>query len=346
MRILIVKLSAVGDVVHTLPALAALRSAHPGAHIAWAVHPGPANLLQGHPQLDEVMVLPRRPWGPKSPPRRELMALLRAEGRRWDVAVDFQGLTKSGLVAWLSGARRRIGFAGAASREINRVFMTERVACREQQVIRMNLELAAPLGAATGEARAVLHTTESDDAHIAAWAAAEGVSGRGFVVLDPFAGWKTKLWETPKWVTVARRAQGELGLRPLVFYGPGERDHALALAGAMREHNSDPVVAPNTTLREYVALLRAHAGAMVGADTGPMHLAAALGIPTVALFGPSDSRRNSPVFSGARFESLQDFSQPCAGTFVRECRFHDPGLCQRGIPAEAVVESLGRLLSR
>jgi len=340
-----VRLSAVGDVVHTLPALNALRAAMPGAHIAWAVQRGAANLLEGHPQLDQVILLPRRPGGKGSPPLRELLSSIRADGARWDVAIDFQGLAKSGVITRLSGARQRIGFSGSASREGNFLFMNRRVTPKTVNVITMNLELLAPLGVQATDARAVLHTTPQDEEKIVAWAGREGVTGEKFLVLDPFAGWVTKKWETPKWLTVARRAQGELGLRPLVFYGPGEREAAGALAGAMREHRSDPVLAPDTTLREYVALVRAHGAAIVAGDTGPMHIAAAAGVPAVAIFGPSDSRRNAPAFAGARYETLQDFTQPCAGTFARTCRHHDPGLCMHGVSAEETLEALARLVS-
>jgi ADP-heptose:LPS heptosyltransferase len=336
----------VGDVVHTLPALNALRTAMPHAHIAWAVQRGAANLLEGHPQLDQVIVLPRRPGGKGSPPLRELLAAVRDNGRRWDAAIDFQALAKSGLVTFASGARLRIGFARAASREGNFLLMNRRVEPKSRNVIGMNLELLGPLGVAAAAAKAVLHTTAADDEAVAAWARREGVAGERFLILDPFAGWVTKKWETHKWLTVARRAQDELGVRPLVFYGPGERDAATALTGAMREHRCDPVLAPDTTLREYVALARSHGAAVVAGDTGPMHIAAALGVPAVAIFGPSDSRRNAPAFSGARFETLQDFTQPCAGTFARTCRHHDPGLCMRGVSAEEALEALARLLGR
>ena len=131
--------------------------------------------------------------------------------------------------------------------------------------------------------------------------------------------------------------------RSVIFFGPGERGHADELARAMHAAGADAVTAPPTTLRQYSALLKRHSAVMVGADTGPMHMAAAAGVPTVAIFGPSCSRRNAPVFAGARFEVLQDWAQPCAGTFTRRCPHHAPGLCQQGVSVDDVFAALARV---
>jgi len=340
-RILIVRLSAIGDVVHALPVLDALRRALPDAHLGWAAHPGPAGLLEGHPQLDELVLIPRRDWTPGG-----LMRMRRAlrAGGRWDVAVDVQGLTKSGVVALLSGARERIGFAGPASREVNALFTNRRVRPREAAVIRMNLELLRPLGLEPGDARAILHETAEDAAYVQAWADQAGVGPRTTLLLDAFAGWETKFWPRERWVMVAREAVRCHGLRPLVAFGPHEKDAAVALVGDLTAAGCDAVLPPSTTLRQFTALVRRFAAAAVGGDTGPMHIAAAVGVPTVMMFGPSDASRNAPVFAGARFETLQDSSQPCAGTFARRCKHHAPGHCMDGITPDSVLAALGRLV--
>lgn len=347
-RILIVKLSAVGDVVHALPVLNALRTAFPRAHLGWAVHPGASNLLEGHPQLDELIVLPRRKLFSRGwKPLREKVAELRGGGRgRWDWAIDIQGLTKSGLVAALSGARRRIGFAGPDSRELNALFMTDRVRFTRSHVVSNNLALLAPLGIGRpGPARAVLHVTDEDRAVIAQWARREGVEGERFLVIDAFAGWPTKLWDHARWAEVMARMERERGIRPLVFFGPGERRHAEELAARAAGRGARPVLAPDTTLRQYIALLEAHAAAFAGGDTGPMHIAAAGGVPTVALYGPSDSKRCVPAFEGARYVTLQDFSQPCAATGARRCPHHpQPGQCLAALTSDAVLEALGQVM--
>lgn len=341
-RILIVKLSAVGDVVHTLPALHALRTHLPAAHIGWVAHPGPANLLEGHPELDELILLPRRPsqYGGLAG-FRSLLANLRSDAAGWDYAVDFQGLTKSGLVTLFSGATERVGFGDKNSREINPLLINHRIRTRNRQVIQMNMELLAPLGVPPDTpACAVFPENDEDTRYINRWLASAGLVGERFLILDPFAGWETKLWPTENWLETARLARETRGLRSIIFHGPEERSHAAHLVGKI----PGAVLPPETSLRQYVALLRQCAAAMVAADTGPMHIAAALGVPVVALYGPSDRHRNSPTFNDARFIALQDDAQPCAHTFSRRCKFHEPGQCMATLTPEMVIESLEELL--
>lgn len=343
-RILIIKLSAVGDVVHTLPALNALRTVYPHAHIGWVAHPGVANLLENHPQIDELIILPRRPkqyGGWKG--FREIVANLRSHGKKWDYAIDFQGLTKSGLVMMFSGAAERIGFGNKWSREINRLFVNHAVSPAAEPVIQMNIGLLEPLNVSPDSpATAYFVTEESDETHIAQWATGLGIGQEKFLIIDPFAGWETKLWHVTNWVELARLVREKFGLRSLVFHGPHEEDKARQLAELIGQ---DAIIAPPTTLRQYIALLKSHAAAMVAADTGPMHIAAANRVPVVALFGPSDSNRNAPTFSNAHFEVLQDWNQPCAGTFTRKCPHHEPGDCMKTLTPQAVLEKLDLLLS-
>lgn len=340
-RILIVKLSAVGDVVHAMPALGALRKAYPGAKLGWAVHPGVANLLQHHPQIDELIVVPRGIHGIF--PR----VISRLHGRGgWDCAIDFQGLTKSGLAARLSGAHKRIGFAGPNSREFNRFFMNMQVEPTHENVIQQNMDLLKPLGIEDAPAEANMHCAAEDYQKIRNWAKQVRIEGERFVVMDPFAGWPSKVWKNANWVELAWLVKQACGTRPLVFFGPGEQESGNKLAWEMRTRGCSAVVAPQTTLREYIALLRLHATGLVGGDTGPMHIAAAAGIPTVALYGASDSRRNAPAFANAKYEVLQDFGQPCAGTFERRCPYHkEPGQCLSSIEPRKVLEALKRVLA-
>lgn len=343
-RILIVKLSAVGDVVHTLPALHTLRAHLPHAHIGWVSHPGPANLLEGHPDLDELIILPRRPaqYGGVSG-FKQLVRNLKSDSGGWDWAIDFQGLTKSGLVALISGAAERVGFGNKWSRELNPLLINHRVQTKSLQVIQMNMELLAPLGVpADSPAKAILPCTEDDRNYIQRWLAAAGLVGERFLILDPFAGWETKLWPVSHWIETANIAKKKLGLRSIIFHGPEERTRAAQLIAKL----PGAVLPPETTLRQYVALLQQCAAAMVAADTGPMHIAAALGVPVVALYGPSDPRRNAPTFEGARFTTLQDDTQPCAGTFARKCKHHESGQCMATLEPGTVVDELGILIKR
>lgn len=340
-RILIVKLGAVGDVVHTLPALQALRKHLPDAHIGWVAHPGPAGLLKDHPAIDELIILPRRPkqYGGWSG-FKQLVQKLRSDKPGWDYAIDFQGLTKSGLVALISGARERVGFAHRGSRELNPLFINNRVATGARSVIRMNMELLTPLGVPSDSPAIATYPDGAAQAQdVMDWRATSSLGAERFLILDPFAGWQTKLWPAENWIETSRLAHERLGLRSLAFYGPGEIDHARQLAAKM----PNALLAMETDLLQYVALLRQCAAAMVAADTGPMHMATSLGIPTVALFGPSDPKRNGPYFEGARFTTLQDETQPCANTFARRCRYHESGQCMATLTPEMVVDALVQL---
>lgn len=341
-RILIVKLSAVGDVVHALPALHALRRHLPNAHIGWVAHPGPANLLEGHPEIDELILLPRRPsqyGGWKGFAR--LVRDLRSDKPGWDWAFDMQGLTKSGLVALISGARERVGFGDKNSRELNPLLINHRIPTISRQVIQKNIELLQPLGVPPDQpAEAILPCSPEDTDYVNRWLVNAGLLGQRLLVLDPFAGWETKLWPVGHWTALAATARDTLGLRPLIFHGPEERPRAAQLV----EMIPGAVLPPETTLRQYVALLRQCAAAMVAADTGPMHIAASQGVPVVALYGPSDPDRNSPVFANARFTTLQDETQPCAGTFARKCPHHEPGQCMATLSPDMVLEALTALL--
>jgi heptosyltransferase-1 len=241
----------------------------------------------------------------------------------------------------MSGARERIGFAGKNSRELNPLFINHRVKPGARSVIRMNMELLAPLGVpADAPAIAVYPDTARDAADIRDWRANSSLGAERFLILDPFAGWETKLWPAENWIETARLANEKLGLRSMVFYGPGEIDHARQLSKKM----PGAILSMETTLLQYVALLRQCAAAMVGGDTGPMHIAASLGVPTVALYGPSDPARNGPWFTGAKFTTLQDETQPCANTFARKCPHHQPGHCMDTLTPQMVVNSLSQLL--
>ncbi|MGE0128660.1 MAG: lipopolysaccharide heptosyltransferase I [Blastocatellales bacterium] len=295
MRILIVKLGAIGDVVHTLPALAALRRAMPGAHIAWAVEQGgAAKILQGNPLLDELIELDMRGW------RKSLMnaetqlairkAMARLRNARFDLSLDFQGLMKSAMVARLARVPRRIGFAREALREPASAFMlTERVPVDDDDhIIKKNLKLAEHLGCdVSGEYEFPISLSEDDERF--AWEQAERLDGR-FAILNPGGGWPTKLWGAENFGAIAGRLVEAYGIHSIVTYGPGEEELAQMVTYKSR---LGAAITLDTTLKQFFALAR-HARLFIGGDTGPMHIAAAARAPIVAIFGPTESRRNGP----------------------------------------------------
>jgi lipopolysaccharide heptosyltransferase I len=276
-RLLVVRLSALGDVIHTIPAAVALRRALPGTSIAWVVEKPYAELVERVAGLRAIPVSMKR-WSRNLRDSRgeirsavgELRSFARAQA-----SIDFQGLVKSAALAAISGARRRHGFDVYAIREKPAlIFINERSAVRtDRHVIDWNFDLAAAVAPIERNPDVDFNPFVAD-----ATPALEALAGR--VVLLPGAGKANKLWPSPHFAELARR----LGPRALAVWGPGELDLARAIGCE---------VAPPTSLRVLAYLLR-HASAVVGSDTGPLHLAAALHTPLVGLYGPTNPRRNGP----------------------------------------------------
>jgi lipopolysaccharide heptosyltransferase I len=295
MRILIVRLGAIGDVVHTLPALAALRRGMPDAHISWAVEQGgPAKLLRGSAQLDELIELDLREW------RKSLMnvetqtairkAMAGLRNARFDLSLDFQGLLKSAMVARLARVPRRIGFAREALREPASAFMlTERVAVDDKDhVIKKNLKLVEHLGCDVSREYEFPIALSEDDERFAE-RQVEANDGN-LAILNPGGGWPTKLWSPEGFGAIADRLWESRAIRSVVTYGPGEEALARSVVESSR---ADAAVALDANLKQFFALAR-RAKLFLGGDTGPMHIAAAARAPIVAIFGPTESRRNGP----------------------------------------------------
>ena len=306
MRILIVKLSSIGDVVHTLPAAALLRRAMPKAHISWVVERRASEILKGSPAIDELIEIDTRAWRKKAL-SKETLADIRgkldrvrsgpstngARAAQFDVAIDFQGLIKSGIVALATGAARRIGFETGELREkASRVFLSEQVATsHEKHVIEKNIALARSLidGEPSGESHyeVPIHVLPEDEEF------AERVIARigsPFAIINPGGGWPTKLWATDRYGEVADWLRSERKMKSIVTFGPGEETLAEAVAASSQSGSAHPVA---STLKQYVALAR-RASLFVGGDTGPLHLAAASKTPIVGLYGPTSPERNGP----------------------------------------------------
>lgn len=341
-RILVVRLSAVGDCVHALPAVRALRRARPEAHIAWAVDDRSAPLLEGLADVDELLVMPRRALRGKGRwARWRLLNDFRRRLRegRFDAAVDLQGLAKSALLGFFSRAPLRLGLSRAdGGREMSRLFYTRTPQVPEgaRHVAERSRALLAPLGVPLEEELPAPEIPEHPGAagRVGAALAEAGLPPEGFAVLNPGAGWPTKLWPLEHFAELAGLLRGELGLQVLVtWHGAAERAMAgrIAASGAARP-------APETDLQALAALLR-RAALFVGADTGPTHVAGAVGTPTVALFGPSDAERNRPL--GPRVEVLTA-GRDCSPCWRRAGCARDRE-CMRTISPRAALEAARRL---
>jgi lipopolysaccharide heptosyltransferase I len=280
-RILIVRLTALGDVIHGLPVACALRAALPDAVLGWVVEGRTAELLAGHPALDHVIAVPRR-W--LKSPRAILDVRRRLRELRFDLTIDLQCLTKSAVAAWLSGARRRIGKAGEHGRELSRWLHNELVAVSGRHVIDHYLEMLKPLGIERPAVEFDLPERVVDARTVDDFLRSANLLRRQFAVLNPGAGWPSKIWPADRYGAVAARLRDERGLRSVAAWGdPAERGLAEAIVAASR---GAAILAPPTSIPELAALCR-RAAMFVGSDTGPMHLAVAVGTPTISLHGPS-----------------------------------------------------------
>ena len=287
MRVLIVRLGALGDVVHTLPVAAALGRRFPDADVDWVVDERYAALLDLVPGLDRRIVLRTR--GRSVPAAwRALFRELREV--RYDVALDVQGLGKSALAARLSGARRVVGFSAPFLRERwARWLYTERAdPGRPRHVVDRNLGILGALGAADRGWRFPIRVGASSA--VDALRRRLDPPGGGYVVLNPNAAWPTKRWEPARYGAVAAHVRRAHGRPSVAIWGPGDEPRAAAVVAAS---GGAAVLAPPTDLGELAALLRAGA-LLVSGDTGPLHLAAALGTAVVGVYGPSDPVRNGP----------------------------------------------------
>lgn len=333
MRALLVRLSAIGDVVHTLPALAALH-AH-GWEAGWLAEPLARPLLEGNPMLARTFAAPAARAFSLGAAGRTLRAV-RAE--KFDAALDLQGLWKSALWARSSGARRVIGYARPWRREgASTLLVGERVAGAPEavHVIDKNLALLRALGIeAVGTRVFPLPVALDEAARVDARLAELGLGP--FILLNPGGGWGSKLWPAEKFGALAAMLR-EHGLPSLVTWGPGEdglADRVVAASGGAARRCFA------TTLLEYVALAR-RARLVVAADTGPMHLAAAVGTPVVALFGPTDPARNGPF---AAADEVVRRAPGCAPCHRRQCPRHEGVMdgIEAGVVAAAALRRLGR----
>ncbi len=331
MNILIVRLGALGDIVHTIPAAAALRAAFPEARIDWLVeakHRAVLDLVMG---IDRVVALEGRSlaaWADVVRREREVA---------YDIALDFQGLMKSAVLARASGAARVAGFSVWHLREKGaRPFYSETDSTDgddRAHVVWKNLRLLRVVGVDAAEVAFPLRAVASDarDQVIAAHGA------RKFALLNPGAAWPNKRWPPSQFGEVAAFLREVRGLSSVVLWGPGEEDLAQSVVhasgGAAR-------LAPPTAIADLVALSR-EAALVVSGDTGPLHIAAAVGAPVVAVFGPTDPQRNGPWSASdvtvSRFES-------CACHYERQCS--QSTWCLDGVTVAEVTAAIQQRLGR
>ena len=324
-RILIVRLGSLGDVIHTLPAAATLKRGFPSAEIDWVVEGHWAPLLERNPHLAQLHRVETRTWRRRPAATATWRALLGSisdlRRRRYDCALDFQGLVKSAVVARLSGAAAVVGFDRAELRESSAsVFYTAQAGPpangRPAHVVERNLVLAAAVGAKEPVLEFCCTPAPEDTARMrTATAGLPSLAHVGrYAIVSPSAGWAAKRWPEEAYAALVLRLSRELGLPVVIHCGPGEEP----IAGRVAELAGDaqPLLL-RPSLGELMALVR-EAALLVAGDTGPLHLAAACGTPVVAIFGPTDPARNGPFSPACRVVRAHGASTTYSRTADRE----------------------------
>jgi heptosyltransferase-1 len=331
-HILIVKTSAIGDVIHTLPALHALRRHYPQAHISWLIEEAAADIVAGHPELDRLLVSKRKQWVQalrRGPQRlrawRELWAFIRElRDTRYDLLIDFQGLLKSGMLVAASRAVRKVGFGrGMEHAECSYLFLNEKVPPVDMSI-------------RTDEVVFNLPISQEHFRQIESLLRSRGIADPSRVVpINPQATWPTKLWDNAGFAQVADWIIGQ-GLQVVFTGGKGDRQVIDEIIARMQH----PAVslAGDTTLKTLAALYR-RAPLVISTDTGPMHIAAAVGTPVVAVFGSTAPWRTGPY--GERHQIVR-LDLPCSPCLKREC---DHRRCMNDLAPEQVISAVKRLLA-
>jgi heptosyltransferase-1 len=330
-RILIVRMSALGDIVHALPVLAALRRAWPDAKVDWIVDEAYASILTLAEGLNDRVIVRKKGGGVTG----YLGAVRHLRAQRYDVALDLQGLLKSAVWARLSGAARVIGFDRAHLREpMAAAFYSETVVPRDAtHVIQKNLSILNALKIPAGPVELPLRAAASAATTTAI--AAAGGPGR-YAVLNPGAAWPNKRWPAERFGELAAQLRARSGLPSLVTWGPSEQALADAVVGASGGAAS---LAPPTPIADLAAIMRG-AALVVAGDTGPLHIAAAMGAPLVGLYGPTWPERNGPWHPADQVISR---AGGCVCHHKRQCLRGAP--CINEITVADVVAAAERRLS-
>lgn len=345
--ILIIRLSSIGDVVRTLPALTSLRQNYPKAHITWVVEDKSSGILEGHPYLDEVLVFERKRIvrSLKNPLRfPEAVALLirflsRLRSVKYDLAFDFHGILKSGLIAYLSHSPKRIGFKEGYVKEFSYFFTNLRIRPSDAGLPRVvrNLELIKqfvlpgnltqrPALGVTDKHRAKAHKFIHDklgDCH-------------PLVAVHPGTSRPLKKWPLQSFAALCDLLTQKLGARVILTWGPGEREEVEQIRSLTRTR---PLIGMQTdSLLELAALLEL-CEMMVTVDSGPMHIGSAMGTPVVAIFGPTDERINAPYWKPNRIVRSEVPCHPCD----EDCVY---AKCMEAVKPEDVLEAASELFKQ
>jgi heptosyltransferase I len=340
-NILIIKLSAIGDVIHTLPSLSALRGLYPDAHITWVVEEAAADLVKNHPYLDAVVISRRKSWskdfqsGKFKQLLKEISSFIKTlQQRPYDLVIDFHGLFKSSMIVLLSRGKRKLGYNSL--QELSGLFLNEKITeDMNKHAVDRYLDFPRYLGAKIESVDFVLSPDRDAENRAKILLEKYNLEDKKFVAINPVAYWETKLWNDEKFAKLADLINNRLKMK-VVFTG-SEKESIEKITSLMATESIN--LGGATTLPD-LAYLYKKARIVVTTDSGPMHLAAAVETPVIALFGPTDPARTGPYGAG---HTIIRAGLSCSPCFLKKCSTRK---CMADISPQQVFAAVKKILTK
>jgi heptosyltransferase-1 len=347
-RFLVLRLGAVGDVIRTLPAVKALKDYYPSSHIAWVVEEPSKALIESQPEIDEVILFPRKRWtdGIRSTRKiwttlGEVLGFVRDLRRReFDTVLDFHGILKSGLLSFFSGASMRIGFDQRSSKEGNFFFSNIRVKLQKERVSRYqrNFSLLKGIGLEVNGFKQGLHIPKKDQEYVESFFNRLLIPAKSLLIaIHPGTSSKTsyKRWMPNQYSQLADRLVHELGASVIFTWGPKELKWVEDIQKKMEEAS---ILAPETESLTRLGEVYRRCRLYVGGDTGPTHIASFMRIPAVVIYGPTDPIVNEPL--GPHRKVRKEVGcNPCRNRSCRELT------CLKAVTVDDVFKAIEEVLS-
>jgi len=347
MKILIVKLSAIGDVIHTLPSLNAIRKHYPNAHITWLVEKAASSLVVGHEALNRVIISKRKQWikkkfGPSclNNIKEAHQFIKELRDTEYDLIIDFHGLLKSSVLIALARGKRKIGFdKGMEHMEHSYIFLNERIPAvnMDNHALLRSLMLINAIGINSKEIEYMIPVSDHTRILTDELLGCHGIKDPGiFVAMNPVAKWETKLWDNRKFALLADRLIEKYNACVIFTGSQSDKSTIKDIMSFMSKKAVN--LAGETTLKTLAAIYK-KTKLLISTDTGPMHMAAAVGTPVIALFGPTASWRTGPF--GSKHKILRS-GLNCSPCFKRQCSTID---CMKQISVKQVMDTVNSILS-
>ena len=347
-KILVLRLSAVGDVIRTLPTVKALKERTPSSSITWIAEEPSRALLESQPEIDEVILFPRKRWTKGMRSLRGIWGTIEEvrgfiqdlRRREFDVAVDFHGILKSGVLSFLSGSPKRIGYDRGSTKEGNFLFSNVKVKLPRERISRFerNLALLKGMGLELKEIKYSLHIPPEDRKYVESFFKASSASlRRPLIAIHPGTSRKAlfKRWMPDQYAQLANRLTRELNATVLFTWGDEELEW---VEGIRKEMRRPSLLGPKTESLTQLGELYKHCDLYIGGDTGPMHIASFAGIPTVVIYGPTDPIENEPF--GNHIKVRREVGcNPCHKYSCKDL------VCIKAISADEVFKATEEILS-